>query len=137
LRADIIERRFCVRSSRAESERAAKRDRNTLFVVLIVASSERSVRVGGNELPHRGKLDRESAEPGNADWGSPIYFRLIETAAGSTRPPQTGELPVMELSSKRARERLSRKRDTSGKKMVARTISNADARRFPHLTGEI
>lgn len=48
-----------------------------------------------------------------------IYFRLIERQHVSSARCQPGKLPVMELSSKRAqRDRLSRKRDTSGKNVL-------------------
>lgn len=46
-------------------------------------------------------------------------FSINRTAARVLRQPPTGELPVMELSSKRAqRDRFSRKRDTSGKNVL-------------------
>lgn len=75
---------------------------------------------------------------------APIYFRLIERqhVSSARRQPRERELPVMELSSKRAqRDRLSRKRDTSGKNVLGMAgrgnIDEPPTCASFHLTDEI
>lgn len=112
----------------------------------------------GNEFT-AGKLDRDSCwvfVRGKRELEAPCVddsfdrrrihcddlFSINRTAARVLRLPPTGELPVMELSSKRAqRDRLSRKRDTSGKNVLGMAgrgnIDEPPTCASFHLTDEI